>query len=516
MPKLQSFFSLALLMWLSGFIPLLAQGGMHNHGGYFDPDSLTLVTVSGTALVDSSMMYPMYYIDENGDNQADYQLNFGPYWYIPDSGNAVRPNDGDIITIYGGMFDSTMMSLQMIIVYEINGEFWRDPYNAFWNNMGGHTGGHHTVGCNGYAFGWMHDSLQTVSVNGTALVDTTFITEHYFLDEDNDSIPDYFLNFGPPWYEPTSGATRPLNGEQVSIVGGLVGDSLHKMIFVYEINGLLWRDSTQIGHHFGGGWIFRNMSQAQHIYAFTDPEDMMQVNPGWHQMGGGGHHGGMMPDTLFCQLLELYPQNIPNTSNQNLFAGYEIGLFNPNGQNNMWMGGGCGNHMNFGNNVQFQMHYNDIQLQGFNINENTIKAKYWDDQSSSWVQVGGATVNTSNNTISFATDEVSNFVILTGDAITASVNEPNTNVVRGFTLKQNYPNPFNLVTTIEFELMKDANVVLTVYNVLGKKINEIVNKDLDAGNYSFHFDGSGLASGTYFYELNVGGIKITKQMELLK
>ena len=192
------------------------------------------------------------------------------------------------------------------------------------------------------------------------------------------------------------------------------------MILVYEINGLVWRDSTQIGGHFGGGWIHKNMTQAQHIFSFSDPEDWMHVSPGWHQMGGG-HHGTMMPDSLFCQLLEIYPQNVPNNSGESLFAGYELGLFSPDGQNGMWQGGGCGGHMNFANNVQFQMHYNDIQLQGFNIDENTIMAKYWDDQSNGWVQVTSATVDPINNTVSFATDEVSNFIILTGESMVSDI-----------------------------------------------------------------------------------------------
>jgi hypothetical protein len=517
MLKIQNLVWILLLIFMTYSVSGYAQGGNHNHGGHFDPDSLTPVTVTGTAMVDTTMMYPMYYLDENGNNQADYHLNFGPYWYTPDSGNATRPNEGDVVTIYGGLHDSTMMFLPTIVVYEINGEFWRDPFNAFWHNVGGHThgGGHHQGGCNGYAFGWMHDSLQTVSLSGTVLVDTTFMMEHYFLDEDNDGMPDYFLNFGPPWYQPTSGATRPKNGDQVSIVGGLVGDSTHAKIIVYEINGLLWRDSTNVGHHFGGGWIHKNMAQAQHIFAFTDTEDWMHVNPGWHQMGGG-HHGNMMPDSLFCQLLELYPQNIPNTTNQNLFAGYEIGLFGTDGQNGMWQGGNCGGHMNFANNVQFQMHYSDIQLQGFNINENTIEVKYWENQSNNWITVNNATIDPVNNTISLSTDEISNFVILTGSEVVASVEDPETLVAKGFTLSQNYPNPFNPVTTIEFELENDANVILSVYNVLGKKINELINENLISGVHSFNFDGSRLATGIYFYELNVNGVKITKRMDILK
>ena len=510
------------VLLMAFYLPGFSQGGNHggNHGGHFDPDSLVPITVSGTAIVDSStMMMSMYYLDEDGDGQADYHLNFGPPWYQPDSGNATRPNDGDVITIYGGKHDSTMFGFPTIIVYEINGEFWRDPYNPFWHNHGGHShgGGHHQGGCNGFAFGWMHDSLQSVSINGTALVDTTFMMDHYYLDEDANGLPDYFLNFGPPWYEPTSGATRPNDGDQIDIVGGMLSDTALTipMVIVYEINGLFWRDSTQIGPHFGGGWFHRNMTQSQQFHAPFDPHDWMQINPGWHQMGGG-HHGGMMPDSMFGQMLQLYPQNIPNAGNQNNFAGYEIGMFAGNGQNMMWQGGSCGGHLNFGSAANFQLHYNDIQLQGFNIDENSIQAKYWDDQSNSWITISNAVVDPVNNTITFSETEVSNFLILTGDQVTGVETGEVALQIEGFTLQQNYPNPFNPETKINFDLKNNAQVVLNVYNVLGQKVVTLLNKEMNAGSHSVNFDAQSLPTGTYFYELKVDEKSKVMKMSLMK
>jgi len=132
---MKNIINLLLLTLLSGVITVtLSQG----HGGHHNPDSLEIVTVPGYAIVDSSFMHPMYYLDENNDGVEDYHLNFGPYWYELDSSNATRPNDGDFISITGGLDDSNMMNTPTIVVYEINGEFWRDPYNPFWNNMGHH------------------------------------------------------------------------------------------------------------------------------------------------------------------------------------------------------------------------------------------------------------------------------------------------------------------------------------------------------------------------------------------
>ena len=505
-----------LITWLLPLFILFGLNGVsaQGHGGHHNPDSLEIVTVEGYAIVDSSFMHPMYYLDEDNDGVEDYHLNFGPYWYEPDSSNASRPNDGDFITITGGLVDSSMMNISMIIVYEINGEFWRDPYNPFWNHMGHHGahGGHHMDSCHTSGFGWQHDPPQTVSVSGYTLVDSTFMMEHYYLDEDNDGTPEYFLNFGPPWYEPSSGATRPEDGDQIDIVGGLIENSNYSMIIVYEINGLLWRDSTFFGGHMGGGWIHRNMNQPMQFNNPFDEMDWIEMNPGWHM--GGGHHGGMQ-DSLFCQIMETRPggMNLPGTENS--FAGYEIDFFFAG-----MMGGGmghmeCGEHMEFGSSANLQFHYTDTELQENNIDESTAQVKYWDTHSNSWIVISGATLDMANNTISFSADAVGNFFILTGDSPT-SVETTRELVVEDYILEQNYPNPFNPATAIKFSIPDNSFVNLNVFNVVGQKVAELVNTQLEAGAYEVSFDAKGLSSGTYFYQLNAGGINLIRKMILLK
>jgi hypothetical protein len=359
----------------------------------------------------------------------------------------------------------------------------------------------------------MHDSLQVDTINGSTLVDPTFVIEHYYLDENNNGEPDYFLNFGPYWYEPPTSATRPNDGDPITIVGGVLNRPVFPMFVVFKINGLVWRDSSQVGTHFGGGWIYSSMNTSQQIYTPFDPKDWVNINPGWHQ-GGGGHHG-MMPDTLFCQMLELFPQNIPNGGNQNIFAGYEIGMFAHDSSNLMWQGG-CGGHTMFGSNTQFQLHYNDIQIQGLNVDESTIKAKYWDSHNNSWIEAVGAVYDPVDNIVTFSESEVSNFIILTGIASPTNISEKEQFVVDGFVLKQNYPNPFNPITTIEFELRERAHVVLSIYNALGQKLMTLLDEPMVAGVHQQKFDGGELPSGTYFYQLRVDGNSQVRKMELLK
>ncbi|WP_170245693.1 Ig-like domain-containing protein [Fodinibius salinus] len=84
------------------------------------------------------------------------------------------------------------------------------------------------------------------------------------------------------------------------------------------------------------------------------------------------------------------------------------------------------------------------------------------------------------------------------------------------TLTQNYPNPFNPTTTIKFGINKRSDVSLEIYNILGRKVRTLVNKPLKAGWHRIQFDGTRLASGTYFYRLIVGQKVQTKKMVLIK
>ncbi len=85
-----------------------------------------------------------------------------------------------------------------------------------------------------------------------------------------------------------------------------------------------------------------------------------------------------------------------------------------------------------------------------------------------------------------------------------------------FNLTQNYPNPFNPTTVISYQLSTLSHVELEVYNVLGEKVAELVNKEQTAGAYKVTFNASNLATGIYFYELQAGNYTSVKKMILLK
>ena len=90
------------------------------------------------------------------------------------------------------------------------------------------------------------------------------------------------------------------------------------------------------------------------------------------------------------------------------------------------------------------------------------------------------------------------------------------NITVTYSLSQNYPNPFNPLTHLEFGISDLGFVSLRVYNALGKEVAVLVNEIKNPGRYKVDFDGSGLASGIYFYKLESGDFVMTKKMLLIK
>lgn len=96
-------------------------------------------------------------------------------------------------------------------------------------------------------------------------------------------------------------------------------------------------------------------------------------------------------------------------------------------------------------------------------------------------------------------------------------NEITTNTVaNSFNLAQNYPNPFNPTTNISFTVNTTGIVKLTIYNAQGKEVSKLVNDLVEPGTYDVTFNGQNLASGIYYYTLQVGNNVVTKKMNLIK
>jgi len=103
-----------------------------------------------------------------------------------------------------------------------------------------------------------------------------------------------------------------------------------------------------------------------------------------------------------------------------------------------------------------------------------------------------------------------------GDSVTVGIVEELPIVPVQFILLQNYPNPFNAETTIKFIIPESEVVCLTVYDLLGRQIETLLDGYKQTGVHTVTFDASHLASGVYFYRLQAGERVETKRMVLLK
>lgn len=83
-------------------------------------------------------------------------------------------------------------------------------------------------------------------------------------------------------------------------------------------------------------------------------------------------------------------------------------------------------------------------------------------------------------------------------------------------LSQNYPNPFNPITTIEYRVFEAGFVSLKIYDILGREVATLVNGLQEPESYRVNFNASGLASGVYFYRLQIGRVSSTKKMIVVR
>lgn len=90
-----------------------------------------------------------------------------------------------------------------------------------------------------------------------------------------------------------------------------------------------------------------------------------------------------------------------------------------------------------------------------------------------------------------------------------------------FILYQNYPNPFNSTTQISFKIPSKSKVSLEIFDIFGRSIKTLVDKEVESGNYTVEWNGTDynsnpVASGIYLYRLSTGEMSFTKKMLLLK
>lgn len=174
-----------------------------------------------------------------------------------------------------------------------------------------------------------------------------------------------------------------------------------------------------------------------------------------------------------------------------------------------------------------------VTYDGKNSRNVTQSLHLYNWSTGSWTQINSRTVGNTDVTISNTQTSPANFISASGEIrlrVLSSGNNKNftcsgdymqfavetsgsnlskptlstaANTVQSFRLHQNYPNPFNPATRIRFDLVDDAFVTLTVYDVLGREVAQLVNSERPAGIHDVLFDGTKLPSGVYYYRITI-------------
>ena len=131
--------------------------------------------------------------------------------------------------------------------------------------------------------------------------------------------------------------------------------------------------------------------------------------------------------------------------------------------------------------------------------------------------------NNTNETVSFGLLSTDEMMVLfglfyTGDQLS---NDDDKYISSEFLLQNNYPNPFNPITTLKYNLPEDSFVDITVYDILGMVVNNLVNKNQSSGSKLIQWNatnnqGEQVSAGVYLYKIQAGDFSQTKKMILLK
>ena len=174
---------------------------------------------------------------------------------------------------------------------------------------------------------------------------------------------------------------RPEAFESIKIGGYLFEKNEFDLLFVIELNDYVWVDTTSWHGQFGGAWIHRNMKQHRKIHVMHDSSSGFKISNGWFVNNEGDKNP---PDSVFCQILELFPENIPYINQQHILAAYEIGLFKPNHQNMLSNGDSIGSQIGFTHQIRYTFRYQDQNLEKSKILENDLAVKIWDLETKRW------------------------------------------------------------------------------------------------------------------------------------
>ncbi len=121
-----------------------------------------------------------------------------------------------------------------------------------------------------------------------------------------------------------------------------------------------------------------------------------------------------------------------------------------------------------------------------------------------------------NDNYGYIVGEISTILTTSNGGNIIGIQLASSHIPQTFALPQNYPNPFNPVTKIKFDIPNQSVAKIIIYDLLGREVATLVNEQLKPGTYEVDWDGTGFASGVYFYSLVTNDFVETKRMVLIK
>jgi len=258
--------------------------------------------------------------------------------------------------------------------------------------------------------------------------------------------------------------------------------------------GVFYSDSAGVVDSTADGPMWSGSEAYSTGYLFC-PNSGTNDNPTWSGPGGNGSVGGVVNATWLST----------NGANNYIISNQKTGDVS-----------GAGTY-------DFKLTFKDMGSEGTAVGYSISGPSYLlegheMDTSSSrptkFNAINFAVSSTNANTTGLNLTDVS--VDLGSPVITGVNNEENNSLPMTYSLSQNYPNPFNPTTTIKFGLPKAGDVSLVVYDILGRKVTELIHGNLTAGYHTVNFNASNLASGVYFYRIQAGDFVSVKKLMLLK
>ncbi len=121
-----------------------------------------------------------------------------------------------------------------------------------------------------------------------------------------------------------------------------------------------------------------------------------------------------------------------------------------------------------------------------------------------------------DNSINYPGVQIDYIKILKGNITPLGIEHVVPNIPFQYSLSQNFPNPFNPSTIISFEVPSKSQVSISIYDIRGNFIEEIVNGAYSSGKHTINFDAKSYSTGIYFYKLKSEGASFTKKFMVIK